>query len=127
MRRLVLTAVAGAALAGGIVPSFAQGLPVTVTESTKGDVVVGVAVDGQPGVGVTAGSGHACAGVGEQVPVCAPIPEIQRPGRQKLPVVVQHDDNGTVVAVGVIGVAISNSGEICPQVSTQDWMCVNAG
>jgi hypothetical protein len=124
MRRLVLTAVAGAALAGGIAPTFAQSLPVTVHESTKGGVFVGVDVNGQPGAGASVVNGQACAGVGLQVPVCAPLPQIQRPGRQSLPVVVHHDDTRTVVGVGVVSVSIYSDGQICPGVSTQDWPCV---
>jgi len=50
------------------------------------------------------------------------------PTRQSLPVppvVLQHDDNGTVVGVGDVGVSVSNSGRICPEVSTQSWVCIN--
>ena len=68
-RRLVITAVAAAALAGAVAPSFAS----------------------------TA---------------------------QPVPVVVQHDDNGTTVGVGDVGVNISPSGRVCPEVSTQSWQCI---
>jgi hypothetical protein len=32
-----------------------------------------------------------------------------------------------VGAVGEVGVSISSSGEVCPEVSTQDWVCVHLG
>lgn len=130
-RRLVVLTTTAAAVVGLVVPSFAKpSLPVTVTVDTSNGVAVGTAVNGTPAAGasVTPG-GRACAGIGEQVPVCTPVVGA-RPARQQLPpspVVVSHDDNGTVVAVGVVGVVISDNGEVCPRVSTQDWICVNLG
>lgn len=130
-RRLVVLTTTAAAVVGLVVPSFAKpSLPVTVTVDTSNGVALGTAVNGTPAVGasVTPG-GKVCAGVGEQVPVCTPAVGV-RPTRQQLPpspVVIRHDDNGTAVGVGEVGVVISNNGEVCPRVSTQDWMCVNLG
>ena len=74
-RRLVITAVAAVAVAGTVVPSFAQSapsVPVTVTTNTTNGVFVGVSVGSQPvgGAGVSQ-DGTACVGFSEQVPVCA--------------------------------------------------------
>jgi len=129
-RRLVILGVSAAAVIGAVVPSFAKPtLPVTVTVDTSNGVAVGAAVNGTPAAGASVGNGKVCAGLGEQVPVCVADPGIVQT-RQQLPpspVVVHRDDNGTVVAVGEVGVVISNNGEVCPRVSTQDWMCVNLG
>jgi hypothetical protein len=46
---------------------------------------------------------------------------------QPLPVVVRHDDNGTAVGVGDVGIIIEKDGTICPVVSTQDWQCIPGG
>jgi hypothetical protein len=43
---------------------------------------------------------------------------------QKLPVTVVHNDQGTGVGVGEVGVWVGNDGRVCPGVSTQDWPCV---
>jgi hypothetical protein len=74
-RRLVITAVAAAALAGAVVPSFAQSAPptpVTVHVDTHNGAAVGVDVNGRPGVGASVTpDGRACVGVSLQVPFCA--------------------------------------------------------
>ena len=116
---------------GSVVPTFANTLPVGVhVTRTSSATTVGVTAQGATVAGASAyNNGKVCAGVGEQVPICTPIVEA-KPTRQQLPpspVVVRRDSNGTVVAVGEVGVAISNNGEVCPRVSTQDWICVNLG
>jgi len=125
-RRLVISAVAAAAVAGAVVPSFATtASPVTV--DTSNGVRVGVHDGNAPvaGASVTP-DGQACAGLGEQVPVCGPpvLDGVQVGTRQSLPVTVRHDDNGTAVGVGDVGVIIDKDGSICPVVSTQKWLCV---
>jgi hypothetical protein len=132
-RRHVIIGVATAAVVGAVVPTFAatsSTSPVTVHVSTTNGVSVGVGVLGQPGAGASVGDGGTvCAGIGEQVPVCTPSVSA-RQTRQSLPsapIVVRRDDNGTLVAVGEVGVSISSSGEVCPEVSTQDWVCVHLG
>ena len=129
-RRLVLAGVAGAAVLGTVVPALAQPtLPkVTVTQQ-DGGVFVGVSQGGEPVAGVGSTSQGICAGLGEDIPVCVPVTtSIQPPPspatRQKLPVVVYHDDTRTAVGVGDVGVVVYSDGEICPVVSTQDWPCV---
>jgi len=130
-RRLVVLGVSAAALVGFVAPTFANTLPVGVhVTRTSSATTVGVTAQGATVAGASAyNNGKVCAGVGEQVPICTPIVEA-KPTRQQLPpspVVVRRDSNGTVVAVGEVGVAISNNGEVCPRVSTQDWICVNLG
>lgn len=132
-RRLVILGAAAAVVAGAAIPTFAAtavSSPVTVHTSTSDGVAVGVGVLGQPGAGASVSNGGTvCAGVGEQVPLCTPTVGA-RNTRQSLPVppvVVHQDSNGTVVAVGAVGVSVSNNGEVCPLVSTQDWVCVNLG
>jgi hypothetical protein len=143
MRRLVIAAALGAAVAGTAVPSLAQvstpkgTLPVGVTYSTKDGVFVGTTINGQPGAGAWVRNGQACVGFSYQVPQCATLPPvtIQKPPapaaapRQQLPpggVVVYHDDTRTAVGVGDVGVVVFSDGSICPVVSTQDWPCVHA-
>ena len=130
-RRLVVLGVSAAAVVGVVVPSFAATLPVGVhVTRTSNGTSVGVSVQGVNVAGASASdNGQVCAGISQQVPVCTPAVEA-KPMRQQLPpspVVVRRDSNGTVVAVGEVGVVISNNGEVCPRVSTQDWMCVNLG
>jgi hypothetical protein len=78
-RRLLITSVAAAAIAGAVVPSFAATTP--------------------------------------------PSPSSRQalPGN---PVVIRHDDTGTTVGVGQVGVQVSPDGQVCPLVSTQSWQCV---
>lgn len=72
-RRLVISGVAAAAVLGAVVPSFAQSAPVTVQHDTHDRVFVGVEVNGQPGAGASVTPDlQACAGIGEQLPVCTP-------------------------------------------------------
>jgi hypothetical protein len=129
-RRRVVLGVSAAAVVGFVAPSFAKpSVPVTVTVDQSNGAAVGTYVNGTPAAGASVGNGKACAGFGEQVPVCVADPGIVRT-RQQLPpspLVVRQDSNGTVVAVGEVGVVISNNGEVCPRVSTQDWICVNLG
>jgi hypothetical protein len=144
MRRLVIAAALGAAVAGTAVPALAQAstpkgtLPVGVTYSTKNGVFVGTTINGQPGAGAWVANGEACVGFSYQVPQCAVLPPvtIQKPPapaapaaapRQQLPVggvVVYHDDTRTAVGVGDVGVVYYSDGYLCPVVSTQKWPCV---
>ena len=133
-RRLVISGIAAAAIAGAVVPSFAStGSPVTVHRDSSG-TTVGVSDNGTPVAGVTVyNNGAVCGGIGEQVPVCTPAvgdaigPIGSASTQQSLPVppvTLRHDDNGTAVGVGDVGVVISPSGRICPVVSTQAWQCI---
>jgi len=131
-RRLLVTGVATAALAGAVVPSFATTggagqLPVGVQVDTSNGVAVGTTIVGQPGVGASVeNNGRICAGFSYEVPQCVAIVSPNN-SRQKLPlpgVVVQNDENGTTVGAGEVGVHVSPSGRICPQVSTQSWQCI---
>ena len=130
-RRLVILGVSAAAVVGVVVPSFASTSPVGVhVTRTSSGTSVGVSVQGANVAGASAyNNGQVCAGISQQLPICTPAADATSP-RQQLPpspVVVRRDSNGTVVAVGEVGVVISNNGEVCPRVSTQDWMCVNLG
>jgi len=131
-RRLVILGVSAAAALGVVVPSFAaSSLPVGVhVTRTSNSTAVGVSVQGANVAGASAyNNGQVCAGISQQLPVCTPSVGAAHT-RQQLPqppVVVRHDSSGTVVAVGEVGVVISNNGEVCPRVSTQDWICVNLG
>ena len=72
-RRLVISGVAAAAVLGAVIPAVAQSLPVTVTHDTNNGVTVGVSFNGSPGAGVhVSPDGSACAGLGEDIPVCTP-------------------------------------------------------
>lgn len=136
-RRFIITGIAAAAIAGAAVPSFAQSLPVTVTHDTHDGVTVGVSFNGSPGAGVrVAPDGSVCAGLGEDIPVCTPavgdaigpIGTARTAQSSPLPpVTLRHDDNGTAVGVGDVGVVVEQDGTICPVVSTQDWKCVPGG
>jgi hypothetical protein len=78
MRRLVITGVAVAAIAGAVVPSFAATSPVTVRTDTSNGVGVGVYYNNQPGAGGHVGTdGQACVGISYQLPVCTPAGIIQ--------------------------------------------------
>ena len=124
-RRLVILGVATAAVAGAIVPSFAQSLPVGVHVSTNNGVGVGVTVQGQNAAGASVSNGEACVGISLQVPICAGLPSVTTTStRQKLPVGYYHDDTRTAVVVGEAGVVVYSNGRICPGYSTQDWPCV---
>ena len=133
-RRLVITGIAAAAIAGAVVPSFAStGSPVTVTRTSDGTTVA-VTDNGEPVAGATVyNDGRVCGGIGLQVPVCTPAvgdaigPIGAARTAQQLPVTVRHDDNGTAVGVGDVGVIIYPDGEICPVVSTDNIRCINAG
>ena len=130
-RRLVILGVSAAAVVGTVAPSFASSLPVGVhVTRTSSGTSVGVSVQGANVAGATAyNNGQVCGGISQQLPICTP-PVAAKATRQQLPpspVVVRHDDNGTVVGVGEVGVVISNNGEVCPRVSTQSWICVNLG
>lgn len=133
-RRLVISGIAVAAIAGAVVPSFAStGSPVTVTRDSD-STTVGVHDGNTPVAGATVyNDGQVCGGIGLQVPVCTPAvgdaigPIGTATTAQKLPVppvTLRHDDNGTAVGVGDVGVVISPSGRICPVVSTQSWQCI---
>ena len=101
-------------------------LPVTVTPNSDGSVTVGVKSGNAPVAGATVGPKGACAGIGEQVPVCVGggASRTNRIANPLPPVTLRHDSNGTAVGVGDVGVVISPSGRICPVVSTQDWQCI---
>ena len=128
-RRLVIAGVAAAALAGAVVPSFAMTSPVTVHTDTSNGVQVSVDVNGQPGVGAhVKRDGGVCVGISYQIPFCTaggiigsttPQQSIPLP-----PVVVRHDENGSAVGVGDVGVIVRQDGSICPVVSTQAWQCI---
>jgi hypothetical protein len=128
-RRLLISGVVVAAIAGAAVPSFASiGSPVTV--DTSNGVRVGVHNGNTPvaGASVTP-DGQACAGLGLQVPVCTPAGITDPIGSagtsQSLPVTVRHDDTATAVGVGDVGVFVYSDGTVCPVVSTQNWRCVH--
>ena len=134
-RRLVITGVAAAAVLGVVVPSFAttgpDNPPVTVYTDTHDGVSAGFFVNGQPGAGAhVSPDGEVCVGISLQLPVCAGGgvgTVIDPPGaatRQSLPLVVQHDENGTAVGYDNVGVRVGNDGRVCPVVSTQMWPCV---
>jgi hypothetical protein len=127
-RRLVIIGFAAAAVAGAAVPSLAStGSPVTV--DTHNGVAVGVHNGNTPiaGASVTP-DGQACVGISLQLPVCTPGGIIGlNAAIPAPPVVVRHDDNGTAVGVGDIGVIIDKNGTICPVVSTQAWRCIPTG
>jgi hypothetical protein len=137
-RRLVIAGVASAALAGAVVPALAQtgpSSPVTVYTDTHDGASAGFYVNGQPGAGAhVSPDGEACVGISLQLPVCAgggigtiidpPGTTSTRQELPKPPVVVYHDEYGTAVGVGDVGVRVSNDGRVCPQVSTQMWPCV---
>jgi hypothetical protein len=132
-RRLLITGIAAAAIAGAVVPSFATTGPVTVTRTSTGTTVA-VHDGNAPVAGATVyNNGAVCGGIGEQVPVCTPAigdaigPIGTAQTRQKLPVTVRHDDTGTAVGVGDVGVVVYPDGEICPVVSTDNIRCINAG
>jgi hypothetical protein len=83
MRRLVIAAAVGAAIAATAVPSLAalnptpkQSLPVGVTYSTDGGVFVGTTIFGQPGASAAVANGQACVGFSYEVPYCAPLPGV---------------------------------------------------
>jgi hypothetical protein len=129
-RRFIVSGIAAAAIAGTAIPSLAQSLPITVTHDTSNGVSVGVQDGNAPvgGASVTP-DGQACAGLGEDIPVCTPpvLDAVHVGTRQSLPappVTLRHDDNGTAVGVGDVGVVVSPSGRVCPVVSTQAWQCV---
>lgn len=71
-RRLVISAVAVATLAGAAVPTLAAtGGPVTV--DTHDGVSVGVQLGSQPVAGARVSpDGQACVGISLQLPVCTP-------------------------------------------------------
>ena len=130
-RRLVISGIAAAAIAGAVVPSFASTGPVTVTRGSDG-TTVGVHDGNAPVAGVTVyNDGAVCGGIGEQVPVCTPAvgdaigPIGAARTAQSLPVTVRHDDNGTAVGVGDVGVIVYPNGDVCPVVSTDNIRCIH--
>ena len=125
-RRLAITGIAAAAIAGAVVPSFAATggaqLPVGVHVDTSNGVAVYTNIGNQPGLfaSVDKNNGQICGGFSYEVPQCIDI--VSPNSRQKLPlppVVFRQDDNGTVIAVGDVGLYFPKSGGICPEVSTQ--------
>jgi hypothetical protein len=132
-RRLVITGIAAAtvAVAGAVVPTFAStGSPVTVTRDSSG-TTVGVHDGNTPVAGATVyNDGRVCGGIGLQVPVCTPaVGDVIGPigstnTAQSLPVTVRHDDNGTAVGVGDVGVVVYPDGTVCPVVSTDNIRCI---
>lgn len=132
-RRLVITGIAAAAVAGAVVPAFAQSLPIAVQHDTHNGVYVGFTYNGEPGGGArVTPDGQACAGLGEDIPVCTPPvgdaigPIGATKTAQSLPVTVRHDDNGTAVGVGDVGVVVYPNGDICPVVSTDNIRCIHS-
>lgn len=133
-RRLLITGVAAAAIAGAIVPSFAATggaqLPVGVHTDTSNGVAVYTNIGNQPLLyaSVDKNNGQICGGFSYEVPQCVDIVSPNSSRRLPLPaVVVQQDDNGTVVAVGDAGLYFPKSGGVCPEFSTQDWQCIGGG
>jgi hypothetical protein len=132
-RRLVITGIAAAAVAGAVAPSLAASapsLPVGVHVDTSNGVAVYTDVGNQPllSASVDKNNGQICGGFSYEVPQCVAI--VSPNSRQKLPlppVVVQQDDNGTVVAVGDAGLYFPKSGGVCPEFSTQSWQCIGGG
>ena len=131
-RRLVITGIAAAAIAGAVVPSFATTGPVTVTRD-NGSTTVGVHEGNTPVAGATVyNDGKVCGGIGESVPVCTPAvgdaigPIGAAKTQQSLPVTVRHDDNGTAVGVGDVGVIVYPNGDVCPVVSTDNIRCIHS-
>ena len=122
-------------------PSVLDGVSVTipqqegpVTIDTSNGVGVGVTLKGQPIAGAhVSPSGQACVGVSLEVPFCTPdigTATSHAATRQKLPippVTLRHDDTGTAVGVGDVGVVVYPDGTICPVVSTQAWKCIPGG
>ena len=132
-RRFVISGIAVAAIAGAVVPSFASTGPVTVTRTSTGTTVA-VHDGNTPVAGATVyNDGQVCGGIGLQVPVCTPAvgdaigPIGTANTAQKLPITVRHDDTGTAVGVGDVGVVVYPDGTICPVVSTDNIRCINAG
>lgn len=133
-RRLAITGIAAAAIAGAVVPSFASAgpasLPVGVHTDTSNGVAFYTNIGNQPLLwgSVDKNTGRICGGFSYETPQCVAI--ISPNSRQKLPlppVVVQQDDNGTVIAVGDAGLYFPKSGGICPEFSTQSWQCIGGG
>jgi len=142
-RRLVIAGVASAAIAGAVVPAFAQtgpAVPVTVYTDTHDGVSAGFYVNGQPGAGASVTpDGKACVGISLQLPVCADgsavLDSIDPPGtatRQKLPplpVTVTHDtSNGVSVGTALgsqplVGARVSPDGEACVGFSYEIPFC----
>jgi len=79
-RRLVVLGATAAAVVGVVAPSFAQSFPIAVQESTDNGVYVGFTVNGEPGGGAAVRNGQACAGLGEDIPVCTPPITFVGPG-----------------------------------------------
>jgi hypothetical protein len=115
-RRLVITGVAVAAVAGAVVPALAQtgpSSPVTVTSDTSNGASATVWVNGQPGVGASVTpDGKACVGVSLQLPVCADagavVDTVERSvsvQQPDLPVTVTHDTSNGVS----VGTAAGNN------------------
>ena len=130
-RRFVISGIAAAAIAGAVVPSFASTGPVTITRD-NGSTTVGVHEGNTPVAGATVyNDGAVCGGIGEQVPVCTPpVGDAIGPigatrSTQSLPVTVRHDDNGTAVGVGDVGVIVYPNGDVCPVVSTDNIRCIH--
>ena len=132
-RRLVISGLAAAAIAGAVLPSFATtgpSTPVGVRVDTSNGVAVYTNIGNQPllSASVDKNNGQICGGFSYEVPQCVAI--VSPNSRQKLPlppVVVQQDDNGTVIAVGDAGLYFPKSGGICPEFSTQSWQCIGGG
>ena len=133
-RRLLISGVAAAAIAGAVIPSFASTgtsqLPVGVHTDTSNGVAVYTNIGNQPGLSasVNTTTGEICGGFSYEVPQCVAI--VRPNSRQKLPlppVVVRQDENGTVIAVGDAGLYFPKSGGVCPEFSTQSWQCIGGG
>jgi hypothetical protein len=140
-RRLIILGFAAASLAGAAVPAALASTDSPVTVDTSNGVRVGVHNGNTPiaGASVTP-DGQACVGISLQLPVCTPggiiggisatVPQTTGQTRQTVPtppVVVRHDDNGTAVGVGDVGVLVEKDGSVCPVVSTQNWRCIHTG
>ena len=141
-RRLVITGVAAAALAGAVVPALAQtgtaASPVTVYTDTHDGAAAGASYNGQPVVGASVTpEGTACVGISLQLPVCADAGSVVGTVEQSvsvqqpsLPVTVTHDtSNGVSVGTAVgdqplVGASVTPDGRACVGISEQLPTCV---
>jgi len=142
-RRLVIAGVATAAVAGAVVPAFAQTgttatLPVTVYTDTHDGVAAGFYVNGQPGAGAhVSPDGQACVGISYQLPVCADAGAVVDKVEQSvsvqqpvLPVTVTHDtSNGVSVGTAagnqpLLGASVTPNGTACVTFSEELPACL---
>jgi len=110
-------------IVGPIGTTAQQATDFPVTVDTSNGVSVGSHLGNQPLVGAHVGKDGACIGFSYEIPFCAGVSGNAQT-RQALPVTVRHDDNGTAVGVGDVGVVIYPNGDGCPVVSTDNIRCI---